>query len=1077
MRTRSIRVTVAWLTVAAGMMIPGYGAENLVTNGDFSAGAKGWQLQVKDPARTGITVQKGELVLTRGVYGKPGVPFFRAYQDIPVRFGARYILSCRTRVSGKGETSAWLHWGDRRNKWTKGVSLFSCSSSRWRTVRVSLVPPPGTDKIRINFTVNAFAQKGFYDDIVLEEIFSARTATIPLVSGALNLDGNLSEPLWQKAALIDDFRVLDQPHTPAPVKSEVRLAVSGNDLVVGVRMHEPNPRRMKLLNRKDGIGVFGDDCFEMFLSPDQKSFVHFLVNALGSKGVEIKVHNTISQTWYSGTKHDYAGAWKAAARIHGNEWFLEISIDLRDLWQELDIKQPVLFANFCRHRPQEKPVYSNWAGITGKTFHAPAQFQPLLLARAPVITNRTSVRKIPLPFTRELRAPKWLFAGNPVYMKPGRGIMTLPGSLQFTVRDCAIDAGVLGLIERGLTITGNAPMTVECSLWRRGRIPLRISRSMRAKLDSDEAFLLRILPDRAVVSGRTRDGVLRGLATLALLGSQAKSRRKRAIDCMTILDAPRLKFRGYMINGYRYEGLAAFRRQVDLLYLLRFNVVMFPTVPYGGPTQFPYATHPDIAGKHKQPSTKADWAAFADYARARGMQPIPFHHSWARAGYVLNNPVYSHLAVRPELKKGTLHGHSGDRNFCVSNPGSARVVFDLLGELVETMRLAGINITLDEVFYDDMVTNPLDRARGLTRSQYMVEVVTKTRNFLHSRGCRTYMWGDMLDPDQNGKQIDMSGPELLARLPRDVIILDWKYEGKFDNAAHFPSIKMFTDAGFTTIGCPWQTPGNMAGIVQEVYQDKAYGMLGTVWNDSRPAQLPAELVTVTALGAYLSWSPENCDLAEFPFAPALLYQAAAYNYGHEMPHAENVRQVDAPASVLTGDKLVKALAMPAWADPVFMRKPVTTRRGAEVRPFAGRDRTAGLVLGVSAKPVRLKVQGRVRFITFLHTVNRQNFSGNMHAMKKHFKGASPGTYVLHYADKTSAELPLEFRAHICDWNDRMLPRWAEPGWFGTVGGRLHVNIPVYTWKNPFPDKPVTSLEIRPGNREDMTLVILGVCVD
>jgi Glycosyl hydrolase family 20, catalytic domain/Carbohydrate binding domain/Carbohydrate family 9 binding domain-like len=1035
-------------------------SQNLVKNGTFANGMKSWQFQTKDSAAT-ADVTDGTLKITRN---KAKI-FSRIYQDVNVTQG-KYKLSFRVKPHANARYKAWLNLG-AKNKWLSKTILFfqKKPSSEWLDVHNVIEIPADVDKIRINIVITGANTYALFDDISLQRI---STIAVSDNSGKINLDGKLNEPFWKNSTEFTGFRLLGKPLVNADVQTKVFMSINNNILYIGAQMIEPNIKNMRTNIKKDSLGVFSDDCIEFFFSPDKKSYIHFLVNPLGYKAVKMYSRNAFNLSWHSEIKRDYTGQWQVASQINKSSWTVELAIPLTDLYRELSVSKSTFYANICRHRPNGKNPHSSWVGLTGKSFHALEQMLPVKLKKFSNKKSAKSDKKIALAFKQRLTIPKLLVAGKPLRLTEKSGEFMLPGNLKFEDKNCPIDASVKKLIKNGVCLNKGKTIKIYCDIWSKSQIPVKVTTQEKNKLKSPEAFLIKVGKNSINVSGRTKQGVLRGLATLGMLTSHAKNQGFVAIPCMELLDAPGLKFRGYHITA---QTLTELKQQVDLLFLLRFNAVMFGTSCYSGPTKFPFSTHPKIS-KHRT-TTKKEWAAFADYIRARGMTPIAIQNTWSRCGYILNTPEYKHLAVRPDLKAGSLHNAHHDRNMCVSNPESEKVLNDLLGELVDTMKLDAVHIGLDELHYDDMNTHPLDKKRNLSKTGYVIETVTKSNNFLKSKGARTFIWADMLEPGMNGKKLEFSGAKLLRKLPQDVVIVYWNYDAKSD----FPAVRLFTKAGFKTVVASWDKSGNIAGLIDTVYKAKGLGFLGTVWDDTRPNNIPPELITAISLAAYLTWSPEDCDLKKINFPPAILYQTAAYNYGKEKPPAKNAMNIPTPDKLVAGEALFATIGFPKWAYPSFLTTEIITDRGVRLKPFMKNRKPAALVIKNKGEKRQIKLSGKARFITFLHTVNNQKFSGKMHAMKKYFKGASPGTYILHFRDGSNCKLVLKYRDHITDWNDKMLAKSAEPALFGTVGQMLQVNIPVYTWENPFPEKELSFLEIRPGNRQDMNLIVLGMALD
>ena len=1067
-----MRHFVLWpmvVSLAGSVSLPA--GEDLLMNGDFSADAEHWLIQVDNKHDGSIKVEAGTLVVRRVL---PGY-FMRAYQDVSVTPGHTYLLSYRMKMEGHGFARAHVNIGGPQGWKGAGTAYGPLRKAcDWRTDQIYVFAAADVDRLRINLSATGKQTTAWYDDLSLTDVSAAgQDALSPRFDTDVTLDGKLDDPAWAKALKLGSFRVTGQPEKQASPPSEVLLGVRGDDLYIGYRLAEPEVEKMQALNREDGPGVCVDDCVETFLSLDRKHYCQFMVNSLGCKGALRKARSAdFNGVWHSKgeDRHaPYAGDWAAAAAVVEREWSVEIRINLNDLFPGPQAQAPVLYSNFCRHRTTGKEACSNWAGLVGSTNSAPEQFKPIRLSWTKKIAaeegHATASRR--LRFTKRLGRPDLLIAGKPVGLTMKGDVLPLPGAVTFVQRGVEIDEGVKKLVETALCLRKGRTIEVELGLWRNGDAPEGTSQAETARLKSDEAFALSVEKDRARVTGRTRQGVLRGLATLALLGSDARSRPSQSIPCLSILDAPRMAVRGWQLGGKEKEML---KRQIDILYLLRYNTIQFPLHVYQGQAPFPFESHPAIG---KGVPSRADWLEVADYARARSIRAVPTFHCWARAGFIVNKPGYWRLAENQIAGAGTSSRHGHDKNLCSSNPECYKLVFDLLGEIIDALKVTDIHIAFDELHYDDMVTCPRCRIRNKKPSEYIIETVTRTAEFCRSKGARLWLYADMFDPNQNGRQIDISGPELLAKLPKDVVLQDWKYGG----TGPYLSIKMFKDAGFTTVGSPWQTPGNVAGIVSSLHEFGGAGLIGTSWNTTVPEEMPPELVTNLSLGAYLSWSPEDCALANFPFVPAVLYQQVAYRFGRELPVARGSRAVSARTGLTTGDELADALGFPPGCVLGFLTEPLTNYRGVTLTSFNKGGPPAGIVVKSKGSSARLLLNGKARHITFLHALSKQPYDLDMHGMRKEYAGAVPGTYVVHYADGSKESLTLRFRRDINGWNDRLLAPEADPGLYGTVGGLYHVNIPCLTWTNPHPGKELDALEILPGNRAGLDLVLLGAALD
>jgi hypothetical protein len=1038
-------------------------------NGDFAEGEKFWTPHIDGQGvDCSIEFEGGVLHMIRGETDN----YMRTYQDAAVAPGGRYVLHYKVKAKGAGYTEAWILYRRSDGVWLENTSrqhtIFSSRKFAGDWEEVSLFVPAGydTDLIRICFGVKKKNTEAWFDEVRLEKIFQAESGVeIPEVGQEVVIDGKLDEPFWEDAVRLGAFRVLGEPGKEAKIQTGVKLASRSGYLYLAYEVMEPEMDSLVVKTNRDDLGVYNDDCVETFFSGDGSSLYHFLVNPEGCKGVEQKVKTALNQVWYSQEKEVYSGDWSAAAAKGENRWTVEIRLDLKDLQVREEGDGSVIYANFCRNRPQRGDgQYSNWAGLTGQSFHNPFEFIPLRLAWKPAKAE-AEMAQVSLAMTSVLPEPNLLVAGKPVMVVTGEGLRKLPGSLRWEEDGVSIDESLKHQLAGGLCVVDGGELTLRCSLWPEGKIPETVSAEKAELLAVDEAFCLKITLDIFEVSGKTRAGVLRGLATLALMGSWAKSRD--GLPVMTLLDAPRRGIRGWVTGGTPED----MTKMVDTLFLMRYNTLLFEVSTYGKWAAFPFESHPDICSPEVDTKAeKAKWALFADYARARAIRLVPVFYSWSRAGFILNKPRYKHLAEDPTVPHGKTPSKAyHNKNFCSSNPESYSLLFDLFAEIVDTLKVQDLHIGHDEVFYDDLNTCPLCQRLGVRKVDWFTETVARTEKFLKTKGVRLWIYADCLDPAQNGRQLEFSGEELLKKLPRDIVLQDWKY-----GTGSFPSLKLFKDAGFTVVGSSWYKMGNVADLNRDIHGFGADGFCGTSWNATTPENISPELVTAFSLGAYLSWSPENCNLAEFPYLPAVIYQAATYGFGRENSPVRDWRRVTLPEEVKSEENLAAGLGFGGNYRLDFLASTLRKQRGVWIEPFSRNGQPVGiLVKGESSETAEIPLSGKANFLTFLHCTNLQP-SGPMHETAKEYKGAVPGEYVVHYADGSSARIELQYRRNISSWNDNVLATNAERGIFGTAGKLLQVNIPAFTWKNPEPEKEIVKLEIRAGNRIGLDLALLGL---
>ncbi|MGH8488174.1 MAG: family 20 glycosylhydrolase [Gammaproteobacteria bacterium] len=824
-------------------------------------------------------------------------------------------------------------------------------------------------------------------------------------------------------------------------------------------------------------------------------------------------------------------------------------------------------------------------------------------------------RTVPYARNRLVAVPDILTAGNPIKLTFTDGVFRLPARLAFAEKHVEIDSGVKALLKDVLIVNTGGDATISVDVADEFNAP-ELEPSESEILKSPEAFRLELRTNKALIVGRTREGALRGIATLILLAKRARFTRDLALPGMVMYDAPRLPFRGWTHNiGPLSEK--DIKRTIDVGYLLRLNKVLIPLDSYSSPTVFPFESFP-IGGKS---FSKVKLIEIFDYARARGIEPIPYFSVYGRVLYLANAPRGKELFV-DEAKVG---GHDS-RNLDVANPAALEVALKLQEEIIDTLKPQGFCIAMDEIHYANTVTSAAARAKHWKPSDWYVKAVQASYELFEKKGVKLYLWGDMLDPGSNGKYFDMTGPALIARLPKDMIVFDWKYDGSKDFNADLPSVRMFRDAGVTTIGATWFGPKGIARMAHAIDKHKRNGLLLTAWNDTSLEAMPAEFIRALALTAYYSWSPEDSDLSHLPFIPDALTEAAAYWTKVTFPVGPT-SSLTANTGLMVGDELLKLMDLPKGTDSAFIATPFKNYRGVSFNVFKKEGKPAAVVAkgkdggdslitngdfatglsgwdiqtrgtgdGVFSENGALKivrvvatssisvqqdirvdqgkeyvlryrvrvsgpgsaktwiysgdnelkwdplktiaasdretdwatkelplprnlgsvrltfsvegassaawfddvsildrgtqagarneekpsipVRGKAKVITFMHATGPHDIlEDDMHKNTARFSKVSLGAYVINYSDGSSVDIPLAYRVNVVAVNDSALGRETDVGLFGKVGSVPFVNLPTFTWVNPYPQKEITSILVIPGNSAHSNLLVFGISIE
>jgi uncharacterized protein DUF5916 len=182
-----------------------------------------------------------------------------------------------------------------------------------------------------------------------------RRLRVPTFAADIELDGDLTESVWQQAQVIDGFTEVDPfEGRPADPRTEVLIWRSSEYLYLGVRFFEPDPNSMVLQNMLRDAFLRDDDRFVFVLDTFQsgKQAYFFQIGAAGSRGDAL-----IGDSGQRFNKR-WDGFWQAKSKIHGDRWTAEIKIPFQTLASGED---GIWLANFERFRGSTRTRY-RWSG-------------------------------------------------------------------------------------------------------------------------------------------------------------------------------------------------------------------------------------------------------------------------------------------------------------------------------------------------------------------------------------------------------------------------------------------------------------------------------------------------------------------------------------------------------------------------------------------------------------------------------------------------------------------------------------------------------------------------------------------
>ena len=273
--------------------------------------------------------------------------------------------------------------------------------------------------------------------------------------------------------------------------------------------------------------------------------------------------------------------------------------------------------------------------------------------------------------------------------------------------------------------------------------------------------------------------------------------------------------RSYMldVSRDRVPTLKTLREIVDLLARCRYNQFQLYTEH-----TFAYAAHPEV-WEEADPLTPAEIRKLDAYCQMQGIELVANQNTFGHMERWLTQPRYNPLARFPNGGAVTPWGavKKYPTTLDPANPGSIALVESLFGELLPNFSSPLVNIGCDETFEIEDVEEYLG---------FLLKVCDLARK----HGKRPMFWGDIV----------LKHPEAIARLPKDLIALDWGYEGNhpFDR-----DCAAFRAAGLDFYVCPgtssWRSLGGRVENMRENLEaaeragrlNGAKGYMVTDWGD------------------------------------------------------------------------------------------------------------------------------------------------------------------------------------------------------------------------------------------------------
>ena len=286
--------------------------------------------------------------------------------------------------------------------------------------------------------------------------------------------------------------------------------------------------------------------------------------------------------------------------------------------------------------------------------------------------------------------------------------------------------------------------------------------------------------------------------------------------------------RSYMLDISRDKvpTMGTLRLIVDLLAKFGYNQFQLYTEH-----TFAYSRHKGV-WEHASPLTPSEIRALDAYCAMNGIELVANQNSFGHLERWLTKPEYNHLAELPQGGAPLPWGgfKKDPTTLCPTDPRSLEFLDGLYDELLPNIESKLFNIGCDETF--DLLGEGRSAAQVKEKGEGRVylEFLKQVAGLARKHGRRPMFWGDVI----------LKHPELVPELPKDLIALDWGYEG---NHPFMEQAEKFKAAGLEFYVCPGTSSWNsLAGRVENMRENMiaaehagrihgAKGFMVTDWGD------------------------------------------------------------------------------------------------------------------------------------------------------------------------------------------------------------------------------------------------------
>jgi hexosaminidase len=357
---------------------------------------------------------------------------------------------------------------------------------------------------------------------------------------------------------------------------------------------------------------------------------------------------------------------------------------------------------------------------------------------------------------------------------------------------------------------------------------------------SSQSYRITIQSDQILLEGGDQAGLFYALQTFKQIVRYAKE--QGSLPLVSIGDEPDFKRRGIMLDISRNKvpTMETLKKSIEQFSCWKINEIQLYTE-----TTFAYQNH-KVVWDGYSPMTAGEILELDQFCRERFIDLVPNQTSFGHMNQWLEHDQYKYLDENQGPKSGSL--------ISPVVPGSLNLIRELYAELLPNFSSHYFNINCDEtVSLGTGLSKAIVEEKG--KGPVYLDYILQLKGEIDKYGRTTQFWGDII----------LKYPELIPKLPKDMIALIWGYEASYQFDVY---CKNFSDAGCPFYVCPgtssWQSLvgrdqnafDNLKNAAVNGHKNGAMGYLITDWGDYGHWQPLSVSYPAFIFGASVSWGLE-----------------------------------------------------------------------------------------------------------------------------------------------------------------------------------------------------------------------------